>query len=681
MRLRLPPWTHILILALFAILSYGILIPWLGFYWDDFPMAWIAETYGSEGLARYFSTNRPIWGLLYRVTTPLLGATPWHWQVFALFWRVGAAASFWFLLRLVLPKQPQVALWASLFFIVYPGFKQQPIALLYSHFFIVMAFYLWSLIFNFMALRLARQPGRKAAAWLLTGLALVLSLANLLMLEYFLFLELIRPILIWLAFKDEPGNRKDQIKRTLLAWLPYLSLFVGVLIWRTFFFQYQTQNYDLVFFERLRSDPLAAIGKMGADIGVSLYQVLAAAWIEIFNFPRPDVLGRWTFLLYVTLLVGAVILALVYQLLVRPGGSNRDESKDWALPVIGIGIGMCLLAGAPFWLIDLMPTGQFPTDRFSLPFMIGACLVLTGLLGLLPFKAWAKYALAALIIGFAVGQQFQEVSTYVRDWEAQRRFFWQMSWRIPALQPGTLVLSNLLPLRRYSDNSLTAALNWIYAPHNQGQEMEYLLYYPSQRLGTSLKSLAKDVPVELDYLAANFYGNTSQGIVLNYNPPGCLRVLDAELDGENRTLPPELQKAAHLSNPDFILPESSADRAVLPPGLYGSEPAHNWCYFYAKAELARQQGDWELVAELGEQAFASGDYPNDPVERFPFIEGYAHVGKWQRAQELSEETRSITPMMEVLLCKLWVRIDQTTPESPEKQAVIGSIYNDLSCKP
>jgi len=29
---------------------------------------------------------------------------------------------------------------------------------------------------------------------------------------------------------------------------------------------------------------------------------------------------------------------------------------------------------------------------------------------------------------------------------------------------------------------------------------------------------------------------------------------------------------------------------------------HGWCYYYQKANLARQQGDWEQVIALGREA-------------------------------------------------------------------------------
>ncbi|PIV25876.1 MAG: hypothetical protein COS37_09300, partial [Anaerolineae bacterium CG03_land_8_20_14_0_80_58_20] len=76
-----------LALLVTAILAYGLLLPSLGFYWDDLPMSWIRYQLGPEAMTRYFSSNRPVWGLLYQVTTRILPQIPIYWQVFALLLR------------------------------------------------------------------------------------------------------------------------------------------------------------------------------------------------------------------------------------------------------------------------------------------------------------------------------------------------------------------------------------------------------------------------------------------------------------------------------------------------------------------------------------------------------------------------------------------------------------------
>lgn len=666
--LSLPEASLPAALLLTGLAAYGLLIPYLGFYWDDFPIAWIAEKLGRDGLARYFSTNRPFWGLLYQATTPIFGSEPALWQIFALFWRWAGALAFWALLRQVWPALPRLAAWASLLFMVYPGFGQQFIGLVYSHFFIVLTAFILSLYLHILALK---KPG---AFWPLSGLALLLSAANLIAMEYFFLLELLRPLLVWWALAGLQPNWAVRLKKTALNWLPYLAVFLGAGIWRAFFFQFQTQNYQPLLLEGLRSEPAAALLRLLGHIFLSLWQVLAAAWLRIFALPNPAELGGRTTLLY-GLLVGLTLLLAAAYLSRYP--ADRSSQPRLAWQAVLTGAAACFAAGWPFWLLDLIPSLTFPLDRFTLPFMLGACLLAAGLLAALPLRQWMRLAVFVLLLSFSVGYQFQLGSQYRRDWETQRRFFWQMSWRIPALQENTLLLVNDLPLTYYSDNSLTAPLNWIYAPQNHSDRMSYLLYYPSVRLQGNLAHLPAGAPVELDYLAANFSGSTAQVVAVVYEPPGCVRVLDAGVDPYNRMLPAAMRTAAALSDPAAILPAASG--AQPPAHLYGVEPRHAWCYYFARADLARQQGEWDQVTALGDQAFSLGDYPNDPSERLTFIEGYAHTGNWARALQLTEEAADITPVMHIPLCRLWKRIEHEAPPSPEKEAALDSLREVISC--
>ena len=122
--------------------------------------------------------------------------------------------------------------------------------------------------------------------------------------------------------------------------------------------------------------------------------------------------------------------------------------------------------------------------------------------------------------------------------------------------------------------------------------------------------------------------------------------------------------------------------AVLPPSLYGDGPAHGWCYYFEKADLARQQGDWEKVVKLGEQAFSTGDYPNDPLERFVFIEGYAHIGDWDKAIQYSKVSYKVSKeYVGPLLCQLWKRIEAETAQSPERSDVLFVAQSMFICNP
>jgi uncharacterized membrane protein len=187
------------------------------------------------------------------------------------------------------------------------------------------------------------------------------------------------------------------------------------------------------------------------------------------------------------------------------------------------------------------------------------------------------------------------------------------------------------------------------------------------------------LPIQLDYLAAEFQGSTSQTVAFYYHPPACARILDPLVERDNYTLPRYLREAMVLSTTDPILPEGTP---VLPVEIFGPRSAQSersWCYYFEKADLARQQKDWQQVIALGEQGFASGDYPNDPLERFPFIEAYAHTGDWQRALEQSRLAAGVAPVYQIVVCRLWERIAVEAPAGSPRDEAVQSIWTENRC--
>jgi tetratricopeptide (TPR) repeat protein len=195
-----------------------------------------------------------------------------------------------------------------------------------------------------------------------------------------------------------------------------------------------------------------------------------------------------------------------------------------------------------------------------------------------------------------------------------------------------------------------------------------------------LTGLEPDLPIKYDYLAGQFEGNTSQTVVFYYSPPGCLRLLDPEIDPYNRLIPDDslLREAAKLSTTAPVLSETVARM----PAVFDPEPNRGWCYYFEQADLARQMGEWEEVANLGDKAFNLDDYPNDPLERFVFVEGYAHVGEWEKALEYAQVSYKVSKnYVGPLLCRLWERIDRDVPGSPEKYDSVLQAKTLFVCNP
>jgi hypothetical protein len=654
---RSVPW----FLLLIAALTYGLFFWQRGFYWDEFPWAWIYYRLGPDMLTKTFSTSRPFWGMIYQVTMPVIGPNPWVWQLLAFFLRWVAAVLFWAVLRILFPAHPRPALWASLLFLVYPGMGQHFISMMYSHFYIVLSAYLLSLYLSLLALKNAKHRVVLFAA------SYVLAAINLLAMEYFYFLEFARVVLFWRALN---GSQKQRVQKSVLYFIPYLLIFIGVTVWRTFFFTFQNASYQYILLEAFRENFLAGLWLFINNVLLTFWRTVFEAWLHPFLTIGTTGLGPLTLTLMLVLLFSVLLLAGIFLFTFSTDEANdRDFAKQAGLTALVL----WGLAGGSVWVVGVVPQLNFSMDRFMLPFMLGSSLILACLIALIKSRRM-QLVLLAMLVGFASGRHVRLEENFRRDWRTQQNLFQQMTLRIPGLEKGTILLANDFPVTYFSDNSLTGALNWIYSPPGV---MNVMLYYASIRVGRTLPSVEPGQPHQLYYVGPTFYGNTDNILVVYFQPPGCFRVIDPEVEANNRLLPPDVRDVARYSNQGVI---QFGEQKQLPPSLYRGEPSRDWCHYFGQAELARQMKDWERVIELGEIALALEDTPNDPLERFVFIEGYAHAGRWKKAVELSKVSYRVSRnFVGPPLCNLWERIERETEASTEKEQTLEAVRSEFGC--
>jgi len=646
---------------LIAIFSYGIFAFQQGFHWDDWGIVWLVRTLGKPGLFDYFATNRPFLAYVYSITTSLFGTNPIAWQLFSLVMHWLTAVSLLWVLRMIWPERSRVTFFAAAFFLVYPGFNQQAIAIIYGHFFLAQ-----TLLFTSIGLMLkfAHQPRR---FWWAGLLGVLFSAFNLFSTEYFFGLELLRPTLLWLGLRRGWPDWKPRLKRAALTYLPFFLALLGFLYWRYFILGFYL--YQPVLVSDLDSSASAGLANLPATIWGQWRVASWEAWGQIFQLPDFAAYGPRLTLVYVFILMLTGIG--LYELARRSKESDQTNMRFCA-QWIGLGLLSILLAGIPFLVTDLPLRLTFPNSRFTLPFALGVAFLLTALLELLPFWNY-KVFLASLLAALAVGVQFNNGYLWREDWQLQKSFFWQMSWRIPELEPGSILLSSDTPFDFSSDNSLTFPMNWIYAPDNHTTEMDYAYYFVSVRLGNELESLEPGLSIHQDYLAARFDSTSDQMVAVHFAPPGCFRALhplydrdlplapatgevaDRWLESGVPVLPRTAAGALELSNLEQIVPTTETD-VSLPP-VFGSEPAHTWCYYFEKADLARQIDDWAQVVKIGDQVFGIPYYPDDLSEYLPFVEAYARTGRWEEARDLTRKIAEQMPILEPALCALWQRVE------------------------
>jgi len=570
----------------------------------------------------------------------------------------------WWSMIKIWPHRAEKATWIAFIFLIYPGFSQQFVSVNSSRHILAIVLFFLSLGVMVWAIRKPKLYGR------LTALSIILSLIGMLTSEYYYGLELVRPIIIWLVIEEK--NRGERLRTLLRYWAPYLVLTSILFLWR--YIISKDVNYQLPIVDQLIANPLDSTMKLITTIIQDMFEVSVGAWSQVFAFPSSHEFGSRKTLFYWGLVLVCAILTFIYLYKYR----RDSQDKRWGKQAVVLGLCSLFVGGLPFLVTGLEIKLSFPADRGILPMMFGGSILIVGLLDLLIRPRIVKILLLSVFVALAVGAHFQIAVSFQRDWNYQAAFFRQLSWRIPGMREGTSLLTQELPIAYSTDNSLAAPLNWIYATDISDRSMPYNIIYLDLRLGSSLPELKEGLPVSRDYRLLEFEGSLDDAIVFYHQPPGCLRVLHPIYDAHYPQLPELIAAAVPFSNLKRIVIQPD-EAAILPTNLFGNAPELSWCYYFEKADLARQQGDWQQVAAIGDVAFLLDDSPNHASERIPFIQGYAFTDRWDRAVELTVETIKINKFMEPMLCSIWEDISNNTASSDERKKAIVNIKERVNC--
>jgi len=652
------------VLLLFAILSYGLFIHRLGFYWDDFPYLYLNHSQGIFGYPAYMSTDRPFSAWFFMLEGFLFGESAICYHIFAFILRWASAWAFYWVLGMVINENKSTNLIAASIFLVYPGFLQQPISLIYSLHFAVLLLFLCSLGLMLLSIQNPKHY------LLFTLLSLIFSL-GIFSSEYFALLELLRPILLWLWFSKKQISTNQRKYYTFRIWYPFLVIFILFLTWRIFIFKFPTYSLDV--FNAFSVDALSTALNLFSRIIRDVFTVLFKVWFPIFY---PAILSQLDILEIVLWLIFSLATSLVFWCLLKK--FSQPVIKNYSLSnhtTLFLGFCALILAGIPIWMTGLPVELNFAWNRLNLPFSLGVGLFITGVVFTLVKKNMVRIIFFGILIGFSIGYHLLNTFSYLNDWESVNSFFWQLKWRIPALEQGTTILTENFPLKFYSDNSLTAPLNWIYDEKNRSLDLKYMFYFLNVRLGRRLPSLQKDLIINQPYRSFSFVGSTNKLLAISYSPLDCVHILDPDVEMENRAIPASLKQALLHSNRGLI---KDTDLSQL-PSIFKVEPVHDWCYFYEKADLARQLGYWDEIVHLGDQILSSNERPSDLSEYFPFIEGYANNSNLDSAVKISRLILNSSPDYNPMQCALWKRILERIPLDSISDSVNTLFYSELKC--
>lgn len=623
--------SEILLMLVLSGLIYLPFINQFGYYNDDWYSMYAARVAGTNAFHEMYSIDRP--GRAY-VMIPLykvFQGNPLYYSISAYILRIlGAVALLW-LLRLLWPERKRETLLVALLFLVYPGFLSMPNAIDFQS-------HLVGILLAFVSLGLSIYGYYQPAGWrwVLCWLGAILTgWAYLSQMEYYIGFEAVRLLLFGLlVYREKPGW-KAAFGKVIRKWLPYSLIPIGYLFWRMFLFNNERATTDVgLQLGTLIASPLTTLYEWSVSFVQSILNVTLLAWgvplSQIgFSLDTTNAIRG----ILISLVVMAVALLAFRLLKYNDAPDNKTMDFHWKQEMLLVG-----LAWAVLGLIAVIMGNRsvaFPVySRYGLVSAAGAILAVVAGISYLSNQK-IQMALFGFLFFSAALTHYGNGYQYAQNAKSMRQFWWQVAWRVPQFQEGSTLIANYPNSGIREDSFVWGPANHIYYPYrvkpNAVRAGVFAILLDHDAV---LKILNREGQVFRKHIIVDTYRNYRNFVILS-QPSGasCLHVIDGTRPEYSRSESDAIMIIGDHSEIEHV--NLDEEFKTPPQFLFGSEPAHNWCYYYEKADYERQRGDWDAVLSVGDQAFSRGLFPADLIEWMPFLQAYANTGNWEKLQELA----------------------------------------------
>jgi len=622
---------YVLLVAVAAI-CYMSIAHLLGYYNDDWYLIYAGVSQGAEKFHDVFAIDRPLRGYFVGWMFELFGVNPWLYSLGAFLMRCLSALGLLWILRIIWPEERKTIYAAVILFIVYPGFLDQPNAIDFQS-------HLWGFALAILSIGCTLQAittSKKQNKAIFIVLSLVTQILYLMLMEYYIGLEGLRVLLIaYLSWKQDHVDLAKLAWRIFLRYLPSFLVSLGFLFWLTQIFQVQRQTVNVdTMLGYIMENPLKRLIGLFINLLKDVSNVIFIAWAEPFyQYAFVEQLKQLLLEISLAILAGGSAwlgLSLVKDTPIDD--TNQSDRSHVARDMVLIGFFGAVLALVPISFSNRQVIFN-GFSRFSLPPSIGAIFILAGILvamGKSKLRTWFLVSLVILATMTHIGNGLN----YTDRWKVMRDFWWQVSWRAPDLASGTVLMAEYANTGIAEDYFVWGPANLIYYPTLPYQTKTWLNLNAATLHNINLNAVITQAKQKDERRGFVSEIDFSKLLVLSMPSENtCVHALDGnslEFSDQTRA---EIALIAPYSQINQIMVDEPMTRP--PETIFGEEPAHDWCYYYQKADLARQRGDWDEIVRLGEEAARLNLQPYDSIEWMPFIEGYAYSGEKDHAQDLA----------------------------------------------
>ena len=604
----------------------------LGLYRDDWNNFYNAVIYGPDMLIRHYASDRPADGYLLSALFRIFGTNNNAYLIYDLCCRILSSILFALTLLVIWPRTSKMAGVAGILAVAFPGFLQQIDGIAYVPHQTAMLCFMLSLFLTAKAC----EPGQRDWNVLYTFLSIIFSFGSMILMEYYIGMEIYRFALIYLMNREQAGNGKPKaFFKSLLSYLPYLIPAAGFVAWRTFVFSAQRNGTDVIgeIVRPFLVHPRHEILDFGMRFVKNVWKLFAGVWtIPVFNLLNGMEMKPFVYTMIPVLIISAAAQLFLFLMHRKRTEESTFDAHNESAQWLWCGLITGTIAIFPLVLAGRDINFSASLDRFAWPGMIGTVLFLTGLLGSLKDRSLRNIMTLGVVI-LAVFVQWQTKLNYIDIWKNTQDYWQQMMWRVPGLKDGTTIVSGAAVLAE-EDYEVFVPASLIYYPakNNHSPLGAEILRDETVRsiiLGDKTGRTVRSIYIEKDYkkLLA----------VSKPNAQACLRVIDGDAPIYSLSEWSKIPEIGEYSKTEQII--SNPEMAPVLPFFLGEEQEHGWCYYYEKIDLAMQMNDPETAVKLADEAAHKKLTAGDEVELIPVIEAYAESGRVEDAVRTAELLR------------------------------------------
>jgi hypothetical protein len=673
-------WRGIFLLIFISALTFLPHVRELTYYRDDWYYIVDGFTGGANIFHTMFAIDRPARGYIFEWLFQLFGTQPLPYHLSTYFWRLLSGFAAWWLFRQLWHTQKQATFWMGLLFVLYPGYLWWVSGVEYQPMIMSVFFQCLSIALTIVAI----QP-RPRAIKIIAGLAAILTgWVYIFLVDYAAGMEAMRflCIYVYILHTNEGMPLMKRMLTVLRKGWVFLIIPIGYLTWNLFLFQNQRSETDILsHINSLFSRPLY----MSFNWLVNLFQSVANT--AFFSWFVPFSQSFFTLrlksmlpgvLIGILVLVCLSVLCFIFKAGKKPqpvtDASLPEKAICWQFEAFWIG-----LLGTVFGALPVVIANRTITfdaySHYTLPASLSASIMIIGLVYMLRRPFIQRSMLLGLVF-LAVLTHYSISVKALAEEQIVQKFWWQVSWRTSSMKPGTTLLANFADVYQGEDDDMVwGPANLIFAPHRDSSiPINYPITAIPQNYETTKKILSGG---GTDWNYRSHAGVIDYGKLLILSQPtstSCVHIMDGRWPRLTMSDSDQTLILGKFSNIDSLILEGEQPQPMQ--DIFGEEPAHEWCYTYQKAEAALQQGNWDEIIRLEEEAEARDLRPNDRVEWMPFLQAAAYLGDEERMTGYSTiiyEDR----FLRLNACQTLRAMDASTfPLTPDNRALSEELFCD-----